>query len=803
MNSPRWRKVLRDLWLGRGRAALMIVAIAAGNTGVGGILTAYAIVSREMSRNYLGTNPAAATLEMDSVDDALVREVRARPGIAAAEARTSLLARVRIGPDTWRPLLLFVVEDFDAMRVSTVAHRSGAWPPPVGTMLAERSALGMLDTGEGQTVVVRTPNGAPREIAISGVVHDPSLAPAWQERAGYGYVTPETLRWLGESGTLDELKIAVDDPSASRDAIEQTARDLAVWLAAGGHTVREIQVPTPRKHPHQSQMTAVMALLLAFAAMALVLSAVLVASLVGGMMAEQVRQIGMMKAVGARTRQIAGLYLVFTGAIAVAALACAIPAGLAGGRMFAATIANLLNLQLASMAAPWWIFAVQAAAGLLVPIAVAIGPVVRGSRVTVREALGDYGVRAEATEGGLDAWLGRMRGLDRTTLMAVRNALRRRRRLALNLLLLAAGGAMFMTGLNVSAAWWRNLDEGLARRHYDVEVRFNRPEPAAALVERIRAVPGVAAVEAWGYAPAAVYRPGEVDVVHTYPDRGHGSFSVRGVPASSTFVDFPVVAGRWLQPGDTDAVVLNEYAYGQMPEGVGLGDEVTLSIDGRPSTWRVAGIVHETGAPATAYMADAALAEALGAPGTARSLRVVSARQDDAGRAETIRGVEHALAEADASVSLVMADAELRTAIGEHIRVLIVALLSMAVLMAIVGGVGLAATLTASVVERTREFGVLRTIGGTPATIVRIVVTESLVVGALSWFGAVAGSLPLSWAVGAHLGAMAFRTPLPLAIALRAPLIWFGIVVATSVLASALPAWRASRRLVREALSFV
>src|SRR5437762_782729 len=115
MRSPRWQKLLRDLWLTRGRTALMVLAIAVSLFGVGTVLSAYAILTPEISRNYLGTHPASATIELDRVDDALLAAVRARPGIAAAEVRETLIARVQVAPDQWRPLLLFVVPDFNAM----------------------------------------------------------------------------------------------------------------------------------------------------------------------------------------------------------------------------------------------------------------------------------------------------------------------------------------------------------------------------------------------------------------------------------------------------------------------------------------------------------------------------------------------------------------------------------------------------------------------------------------------------------------------------------------------------------------
>src|SRR5690349_6885850 len=97
MRSPRWRKLLRDLGAERRRVALMATAIAVSLTAVGTVLGAYAILTREMAVNYLGTRPASATLELPGgVDDALVDEVRARPEIAEAVARDVVLARARV-----------------------------------------------------------------------------------------------------------------------------------------------------------------------------------------------------------------------------------------------------------------------------------------------------------------------------------------------------------------------------------------------------------------------------------------------------------------------------------------------------------------------------------------------------------------------------------------------------------------------------------------------------------------------------------------------------------------------------------
>src|SRR4030095_17117430 len=98
--------------------------------------------------------------------------------------------------------------------------------------------------------------------------------------------------------------------------------------------------------------------LLAFGLTSLLLSSILVATMLGGMLAAQIRQIGVMKAVGARTGQVLSMYLLLTGLIGLLATGLALPPGLLLGRALAGQAARLLNLDLASSNAPAWVWLV-------------------------------------------------------------------------------------------------------------------------------------------------------------------------------------------------------------------------------------------------------------------------------------------------------------------------------------------------------------------------------------------------------------------------------------------------------------
>lgn len=787
MLSPRWIKLIRDVKAEKERMLFMLAAIVVSLAAVGAVLGGYAVLTREIAANYLGTRPFHATLELPGgVGTEALTLARQHPAIQDAEARDVVLARADVDGN-WRSLLLFVIDDFASMRGNTFTPLIGAWPPATGSMLIERTAISMLNAGVGGRVRVKTAHGTVREVPVTGLVHDPGLAPAWQERSGYGYITRDTLAALGEAPLLHELRISLRDPGANARAIESVAADLARQLAERGQAVHEIRVPPPRQHPHQRQMTTILFMMFAFSLMALALSGVLAATSLNAMLARQVREIGVMKTIGARTVQIGRMYAALVAAIGALAVAVAIPLGLLGAGVLARAVANLLNFSIADSSVPAWVFGVQALAGVLVPLLIAAIPIRRASRMSVRDAIDQHGVGSES-----------LRLRTAKLPWSVRNSLRRPARLALTVGLLAAGGAMFMTSLNVSNSWERNIAKVYETRYYDVEIRFHEPQPTA-VAQRILAVPSVATVEAWGYSPAAFAKPGQVDVVRTYPDRGHASFALLAPPADTRLVNFPVLAGRWLRSDDTDAVVLNHAAVAQAPQ-LRVGDSVALSIDGKATSWRIAGIVEEIGSAGVAYVTDQAFARIASTQGQARVLRVATQANSGDTRSAIIRAIEQRLADDGVGVETAMPLAELRTAMADHIVILIRSLVALAVVMATVGALGLSSAMGVSVLERTREFGVMKTIGATPSRITRLVVAEAFFIGALSWIAALIVSIPLTLLVDTLVGNLGFVAPLPFVIAPVPALLWLALVAVVSLMATLLPARRAAQISVAQAL---
>ena len=123
------------------------------------------------------------------------------------------------------------------------------------------------------------------------------------------------------------MRILVANPDGTRDQARAVAGEVRDRLEKAGAPVAFVQVPTPGEHPAQDVLNAVFLILGAIGVLSLAVSGFLVINTISAIISQQTRQIGMMKAVGARDRQVAGVYLGIVLGYAVVALVVALPDG--------------------------------------------------------------------------------------------------------------------------------------------------------------------------------------------------------------------------------------------------------------------------------------------------------------------------------------------------------------------------------------------------------------------------------------------------------------------------------------------
>ena len=793
MPGVRWRKVRGDLGQYRARTALVVASIAIGAFAVGTVAGADALLRRNLEQGFAATRPAAATLfTAGGFDRELVDVVRGMPEVDEAEGRRSVVVRLLGADGSQREMLLTALPDFADQRIDLVTPQEGRFPPRRGEVAFERSALRLIDVAPGDGSRIRTPGGEEHDLGVSGLAHEPGASPAYYFGRLNAYVTFETLEDLGWDDAFDELRIRLDAPNPTREEAAAVADEVRLRVERAGVPVTFALVAEPGRHPAAELLDAVFVVLSAIGFLSLLMAGFLVANTVSVIIAQQVRQVGMMKAVGARDRQVAGIYLALVTGYGVLALLVAVPLAALAAYGLAALASGLLNFDMAQALVPPEVVAQMAAVALLIPLAAAAVPVWRGSRLTVREALRDAGGAERFGHGHLDRALARLRGLPRPTLLSIRNTFRRKVRLALTLAALAVGGTVFMTVFTVRDSLYATLDDTVRYFNYDVQVELAEPARAATVVGESLAVPGVAVAEPWRFASAQRIRP----------DGSESPARVTfGLPDGATTVRPVVMEGRWLVPGEGNALVVTANLLNDEPD-LRVGDTVELRVGGRDTTWTLVGIVQSPTMAPFLYLPTPALERSLGEAGRAGIVMIGTDDHSPQAQARIGAAVRERLEAAGLSVAATTTTADVTTTLFTLFDTLVAFISAMAVLLGVVGGLGLAGTMTMNVVERSREIGVLRAVGASDGTVLVLFLVEGLLIGLLAWTIGAALSVPLSRVLSDALGEVFVQRPLAFAISAQGFVLWFIVVFWLATLGSLLPALRAARTSVREVLAY-
>jgi len=791
MLKPRWRKVIRDVWSNKTRTILVVLAIAVGVFAFGSVFITQEVLVSDINAQYRAINASTITMSIRSFDDGLVRWARRQEEVADAQGRAIYLVKLVKESETYN-LNLYAYDDYKDISLNRISSETGTWPPGRREILFERASVSLSGAQIGNSVVIELSNGRKYELNVAGTVHDLNAVPANLFPQLTGYVPMKTLGWLGLPDTYNQLELVTQDEFNSLAKLEKVADDLKVRLQRSGGSVNSVQVREPGEH-WAKEVTQSFTLILGFIGIfSLILSGFLVINTMSALLSEQRRQIGMMKAIGGTGRQITGIYLLLVTFYGLLALVVAVPVGMGLAYLFTIAVTQFLNIDIINFHLPLPVLLLQCIAALVVPIVTSAVPVLGGVRVTVREALSSYGIGGKGGFGRLDRLLLRVRGLPRPVLLSLRNTFRRKGRLFLTLGALTMAGALFITVVNVRGsltAWSDNILETWF--NYEVELSLDGTYQSQGVERRAESVPGVTEAES---------RTG-VLVQRVKPDGTKGAtFPIVGLPPDSDFIQPDLLSGRWLQESDRKAVVLSSNLVEDMPD-VRVGNEIVLKIGNKEYQWEVVGIMFMP-FDRVGYTDFNYLSRVKGESGLASSMYVRTEQKDAEFQAEMARALEKRLKESGIKVNQSMTKDTLASSWASQFAFLIAFLLIMAAMTALIGALGLAGMMSLNVMERTREIGVMRSIGAANSMVFSVVVIEGLLIGILSWALAVPLSIPISLLFDAMLGQAFFDQPLGFVFSPFGVIGWLAIVIIVSVVASLLPAYRATKMSVRETLAY-
>lgn len=728
------RKAWADLRTRKLRTVLVVCSVAVAVFGVSAIKILGDEFARSSAEKYASSNPADLTVDTAPLKAAQREAVGRLDNVRAVEARV-------VGTTRWKPtgderrenLAIQGLADFEnAQGLDRVRVVRGASPRP-GEILFDKGARQKYALALGQQVTLVGASGE-RAFSVAGFGENPNVAAAAVVGFASAWLNRDDAAALLKLDGDNRLLIAMSDHgSAARR--EDTDLRVREWLEGDEVTVFASQVRDPAATPGQEMLGALHKILLAFGLLGTLVSGLLVVNTISTIVLEQRPQIGAMKAIGGRVRQVMAMYLLLALLYGVLGTALGLLAGIAFAALTAGARAAALDDSPSALSVSPEALGLAVAVGIGGCLVAALVPSWLGTRITVREALISYGLSANFGRGLWDRLVLRLASLPPAVLLALRNVFRQPQRALFTLFGLAVATAVLLAVLATLNALQHSLEAASAALKADLMIVFDAPVEGSAVDAALSNAAGSDRRELWLVSTAKV---------------GGKTVSVSGLPPDTGIFATDTVrrGGKWLAADATDQAVITERLAAR--QSLQVGSEIELTSGSHAARrWKVVGIVPGAGADALAPEG------AIYAPREA--VRALLDFAEGRGNQLYVRLVDRAPAQVDAqayAVADALADESLsnvpvklyeQQANNRRVYAGFVLLFSLMILIvAVVGALGLFGTLTMNVFERRQEIGVLRSVGGPTLTLLGIFLLEGLLLGLLGWAVGVVLGVPAS-----------------------------------------------------------
>ncbi len=794
--KPRWSKVISDLWDNKLRTTLVIASIAVGVFSLGTIVNAYVILSQDIGLTFAARNPANIDITTEPFHENFVRSIEHLPEVLDAEGRQILNVRTSLDEQEWLNIQLIAISDFENSAINLLSPVSGMNAPGKRELIVSEDFLNSTGYQVGDIITVEMSDGSTHNLPLVGLVSDPVSNGNNFLGGAKGYVTLDTLEWMGGRNFFNHLYVRINGDSSDESLISEVTVSIENKVEDNNREVYRTALRPSDQHPLGSTVLAMLGVLAALGVLILILSSSLIVNTLNALLSQHFRQIGVMKLVGARSKQILGMYIILILSYGAIALSLALPLGGVAGYAFAEFITGFVNAELLGFRIVPLATILQIMIALLIPLVAGFVPVRSGSKVNVRQAISDDRSGSNFSGGN---WLNRfsnvVQWLSRPIQLSFRNTFRQKSRLVLTIFTLTIAGAIFIGVFNVRSSMDHFMDQVAQHFKADVTLGFNRPYSVSKIERIVLPIPGVVDVEGWGAA--------SVDILDS-DDNVLEKINILAPPNDTELVEAEILDGRWLLPGERKALVVSDTIYDFYPN-LQPGDTILVETpEGKDEHWAIVGVFRFAGGmdDTLGYADYDFITDILNMPNQAMTFRVVTSDHSLEQQKMVSQTLDKYLRDRDFMVNEVEAGLVTQDQSAEGINVLIIFLLLMALITAFVGSIGLTGTMGMNVLERTREIGVMRAIGAVDGEIIKSIVIEGSTIGLITWVFAVGLSFPISRVLLNIISEAMLGSAMPLTYTFQGFVIWLALVLLLSVVASILPARNAASLTIREVLAY-
>jgi len=461
------------------------------------------------------------------------------------------------------------------------------------------------------------------------------------------------------------------------------------------------------------------------------------------------------------------------------------------GQAFSAFVAKIINFDILTTQMPASLYVTIIVLGFLLPVLFSLPALLKGIKISVVDALGDYGINSD--ENNTVGHFVKSTG-SQTLALSMRNVVRRKGRMLVTMTTMALGVAIFLTGFNVRESLSVFLDNSARSLKYDIRIQMNEKLPPQLAFSRFEKVDHLSSIQGW---VRGIARVQSADVATSA-----SGIAFIALPFDNKLIERDLLQGSWLTGSQELEFVANQSAAVAFKPLV-IGNQYAITIGPKEVSARLMGVVREFDI-AKIYIDQQQYNDLANPDGVVNNLLISLSDRSYENVIAAKREVEKIIEATGTDVVVVMSQAERAKVIFDHLNIILIVILFLSLLVLSVSSMGMGSAMGINVMERTREIGILRAIGAAPEVIVRLFVVEGLIVSVVSVVAGLMLALPMSILAAQFFGELILGedTPLDFIFSNKGFLITLVVTLLFGYLASRVPANGATKITVREAIAY-
>ncbi len=711
------KKAFLDMVKAERRAVLSLIAIIIGMATFGVMLFSYVVIEREIESVYDATNPPSAVITIDNIDENLYKLTNDFGKIELYEERANYSMMIETSKDIWKNVFIFGIKDFDNEKINIVQGKEGKQQPGLKEALIETGAMNVADAGINSEVKIKDGNGNINTLTICGTANDLSVHPAFVHNCVYLYVSYDTLESMGLKANCVQYLVKGDP--YNKENIQKISNEYIDMLQNNGYKVKQLSIEdNPGVSIHMDEYSVCLIILRVFAVISFLFGSIIMSNLISSILSSKIKQIGILKSIGARTSQIYSAYMSAFFMIILACVTISTVIVSINSKYIAVFLMKLGNMQPLNTSVPVYYYYIYIIFCIIVPIFIVVLPIRKGISITIKEALNNYNIGGNNNSNINIQFLNNK--VSRPVLLSIRNMLRRKDRFLLNILTMTISCVLFISVVTMMFSVKKSVNNYMNTLGYDYEF-VATANTDNNIQNALKSIEQVDSYENWElYSGRIINKNGQAG----------NSYKIIAPQDNSKMINPIILEGRWIKDSDNSKIVVSE-EFLKKENKYKLGDKITIAFSNTNKEMEIVGVIQDFEA-ATIYINQSELNNYT-INEERRTSNKLKLKPTSENNRKLYSNLELSIKEN--GVEILQSDTKdnMRSILNQHYTVTLQTILIVIIMLIIVSGFGLAATMNVQTEERTKEIGIMKAIGAKRKQIMKITVVESVVLSVISW----------------------------------------------------------------------